>query len=134
MRIIRSLTILSLVLSLILSGCSPAASPVTPAAPAQSPAPTNTPATTPTLTPAALPQQITATPTPNSVNGNLTVYFIDVGQGDSIVVRNGNNTMLIDAGTNAGTTSLVSTLKAMGITKFDTVIATHPHEDHIGGM
>src|ERR1035437_3192815 len=112
MRIMRRLTILSLILSLILSGCSPAAPPVTPAAPAQSPASVTTQVPTPTPTPAAPPQQTIATPTPGSVNGNLTVYFIDVGQGDSIVVRNGNNTMLIDA----GTSSLISTLKAMGIT------------------
>jgi len=42
--------------------------------------------------------------------------------------------MLIDAGTtNAGST-VSNYLKNLGITTLDIVIATHPHEDHIGGM
>jgi competence protein ComEC len=42
--------------------------------------------------------------------------------------------MLIDAGTNASTTALIADIKALGITRFDVVVGTHPHEDHIGGM
>ena len=42
--------------------------------------------------------------------------------------------MIIDAGGNATATSLVATIKKMGIAKFDIVVGTHPHEDHIGGM
>jgi len=42
--------------------------------------------------------------------------------------------MIIDAGTNSVANSLVTTLKQMGIKKFDIVVGTHPHEDHIGGM
>jgi glyoxylase-like metal-dependent hydrolase (beta-lactamase superfamily II) len=42
--------------------------------------------------------------------------------------------MLIDAGTNAGTSTLIKDIKALGITKFDVIVGTHPHEDHIGGM
>jgi len=42
--------------------------------------------------------------------------------------------MIIDAGTNASTNSLINTIKGMGISKFDIVVGTHPHEDHIGGM
>jgi competence protein ComEC len=42
--------------------------------------------------------------------------------------------MIIDAGGNSGATSLVTELKNMDINKFDIVIGTHPHEDHIGGL
>jgi competence protein ComEC len=59
---------------------------------------------------------------------------LDVGQADSTLVQCDNSTMLIDAGTKITANSLVNTLKHMGIRKFDVVVATHPHEDHIGGM
>jgi competence protein ComEC len=42
--------------------------------------------------------------------------------------------MIVDAGTNATATSLVNTIKSMGISKFDVAIGTHPHEDQIGGL
>jgi len=42
--------------------------------------------------------------------------------------------MLIDAGTNESTNTLIQDIKGLGITRFDIVVATHPHEDHIGGM
>ncbi len=69
-----------------------------------------------------------------SVNGNLYIHFIDVGQADAIYINNGNNSMLIDAGKNDTANELVNYLKEQHIDSLDYVIATHPHEDHIGGM
>ena len=69
-----------------------------------------------------------------NTSNSLQVYFLDVGQGDSEILRYGNSTMLIDAGTNASTETLINDIKSLGIDHFDTVIATHPHEDHIGGL
>jgi competence protein ComEC len=71
------------------------------------------------------------TPTPASP---LQVTFLDVGQADSIAIQANGTNMLIDAGTNATAGSLVNSLKNLGIKRFDVLIATHPHEDHIGGM
>lgn len=68
------------------------------------------------------------------VSGDLFVYFIDVGQADSILIRNNGKNMLIDAGNNADGKKLVDYFKSLEIEKFDYVVATHPHEDHIGGM
>lgn len=75
-----------------------------------------------------------ATTTETAVNGNLKVHFIDVGQGDSQLIQTptGEN-MLIDAGTNASTSSLLNYLKSQGVKKINYLILTHPHEDHIGG-
>jgi competence protein ComEC len=64
----------------------------------------------------------------------FTVTFLDVGQGDAIVIQNENTVMLIDAGTNKTAVNLINELKSMAISRFDVIIATHPHEDHIGGM
>ena len=64
----------------------------------------------------------------------LRVYYLDVGQGDSILIVNKGQTMLIDASTNAAGKTVVEDLNKIGITKLDYVVGTHPHEDHIGGL
>lgn len=64
----------------------------------------------------------------------LIIDFFDVGQADSILIRNQDKTMLIDAGTNEVGNVVVEHLKEYGISKIDYLIGTHPHEDHIGGL
>ena len=64
----------------------------------------------------------------------LLIDFIDVGQADSILIRNQDQVMLIDAGTNEAGETVVNYLESLGITKIDYLIGTHPHEDHIGGL
>lgn len=65
---------------------------------------------------------------------NLEIYYIDVGQADSILIKSSNKYMLIDAGNNEDGQKLVTYFKSLGINKFDYVFGTHAHEDHIGGM
>jgi competence protein ComEC len=69
-----------------------------------------------------------------AASGNLTVHFIDIGQGDSILLEHGDDTMLIDSGEIGKGDDVASYLKSEGITSLDYVVATHPHSDHIGGM
>lgn len=71
----------------------------------------------------------------NEVNtDDLKIYFIDVGQADSILLEQNGKFMLIDAGNNDDGELVVNYLKEKGVQKLDYVIATHAHEDHIGGM
>ncbi len=63
----------------------------------------------------------------------LIVHFIDVGQGDAIFVQFPNGkTMLIDGGENDALAGQY--LKTLGVKTIDTLVITHPHLDHIGGL
>ena len=69
-------------------------------------------------------------------HGELTVAFLDIGQGDSIYIEAPNgNQMLIDGGPSSG-----AELRALGgVIPFydrslDLVLATHPDQDHVGGL
>lgn len=65
----------------------------------------------------------------------LYVHFLDVGQGDSILIELPNNeTMLIDAAESEQTDKIINYIHNQGYDQLDYVIATHPHNDHIGGM
>ncbi len=67
--------------------------------------------------------------------GLLVVHFIDVGQGDSILVQTPDGkVMLIDAGDQRSGRVVASYLRAQGVRQIDVLVGTHPHSDHIGGM
>ena len=65
----------------------------------------------------------------------LKVHYLDVGQADCILIQTpSKKNMLIDAGNNEDSATILSYLKALNIKKIDILIGTHPHEDHIGSM
>ncbi len=66
--------------------------------------------------------------------GALQVKVLDIGQGDAILIRGGGQTVLVDTGDIETRDKLVAYIKKEGITAIDTVIITHPHADHLGGM
>mgnify|MGYP002353217796 CR=1 FL=1 len=75
------------------------------------------------------------TPVSSGKSAYLKVHFIDVGQGDSILVQSPHNKyMLIDAAENSSGDKVVSYLKKEGVEKIDVLVGTHPDGDHIGGM
>ena len=64
----------------------------------------------------------------------FAMHVIDVGQGDSILLECGGETMLVDASTAEGGAQAVEYLHKLDVETLDIVVATHPHSDHIGGM
>ncbi|WP_148321983.1 ComEC/Rec2 family competence protein [Paraclostridium bifermentans] len=72
----------------------------------------------------------------NNVNyeNKMIIHYIDVGQGDCILIQVNNKNLLIDSGPSSNRKDLLNYLEKLNIKKFDYIIATHPHEDHIGNM
>lgn len=68
------------------------------------------------------------------VKWNLEIHFIDVDQGDAILIKQDGYNLLIDAGDNAYGQRVVDYLKDNNVGHLDYLIGTHPHADHIGGM
>lgn len=64
----------------------------------------------------------------------VKVYFFDVGQGDAIFVDTIGNDILIDGGPLSASSTLLGYLSGLGVSEIAYVVATHPHEDHIGGL
>jgi competence protein ComEC len=104
--------ILILIFLLIWPGCgAPSSSSNTP------------PPTTPTTPPPT-------TPTPTE--GELAVHFIDVGQGDAILIDLGETEVLIDGGDKSP--GVVAYLNEYVDGPLEVMVATHAHADHIGGL
>ena len=67
-------------------------------------------------------------------SANATIKFIDVGQGEAILIALPEKTVLIDAGPTGSAPKIAQVLQELGRNKIDYLVATHPDEDHIGGM
>lgn len=61
----------------------------------------------------------------------LTVNFIDVGQGDAILLEENSRYLLVDCG--GSDTKIGSYLTSKNVSTIDYLITTHPEADHIGG-
>jgi len=64
----------------------------------------------------------------------VTVSFIDVGQGDSVFIDDGDFEVLIDAGTADKGNAVSDSIRPYVDGDLDVVIATHTHADHVGGL
>ncbi|MGN2337730.1 ComEC/Rec2 family competence protein [Clostridium cagae] len=67
-------------------------------------------------------------------NNNIIVHYIDVGQGDAALIQVNNINMLIDSGPKESRNKILDYLQSLNIKKINYIVATHPHEDHIGNM
>jgi competence protein ComEC len=117
----KKLAILLIAICLVLSAAS-CGTHAPPTSPGHSVTPTSSfAATTPPHTPTLVPTQ-----------GELEIHFINVGQGDSILIDLGETEVLIDGGEKSP--GVVDYLKKYVDGPLEVMVATHPHSDHIGGL
>ncbi len=72
--------------------------------------------------------------TPSETNETLYVHYIDVGQGDSILIKIGDCDILIDGGKPAYGSTVSSYLKNQNVDDIELMINTHFDDDHYGGL
>ncbi|HOD93738.1 MAG TPA: ComEC/Rec2 family competence protein [Clostridia bacterium] len=65
---------------------------------------------------------------------SMQVHFIDVGQGDCILLQDSEHNILIDTGSVNMSKKVLRFLKDHNVDTIDMVVLTHPHEDHIGSF
>ena len=70
----------------------------------------------------------------NPAEGQLTVRFLDVGEGDCALISCNDHHLLIDGGPPDASRKLYAILQELHITHLDYIIASHPDADHIGGI
>lgn len=81
-----------------------------------------------------LPEENVLNTQANEMIAGTKVCFIDVAQGDSSLIITGDQAILIDGGRNADEENVTDFIREQGVSSIDLIIATHPHEDHIGGL
>lgn len=65
----------------------------------------------------------------------VTIHFIDIGQGDSCLIKAGDGgTVLIDGGDAGSGQSLKSFFSVQNVNKLDAVFVSHFHDDHVLGI
>jgi len=69
------------------------------------------------------------------VDGIIKIHFLDVGQGDSILITSDDGVILVDASlkNSSVTKGICEYIQKLGIKEIDYFVLTHPHADHIGG-
>lgn len=71
----------------------------------------------------------------------MTTYFLNVGYGEAIVITAKNVCIVVDGGSarqeayaEPGAVRVAAFLEKLGIRRVDLMIATHLHDDHVGGL
>ena len=80
-------------------------------------------------------EQVETQTTTSPSGSEMRVHFMNVGQGDSILIQSPNGkAMLVDGGIKGEGDTVVAYIREQGVSELDYVVATHPDADHIGGL
>ena len=71
---------------------------------------------------------------PSGDPAGLEIDFLDIGQGDAVLVLCGGQVMLVDGGPSANAERILARLDELGLDHIDILVCTHPHDDHYGGL
>lgn len=71
---------------------------------------------------------------PKFTDGNLEIYMVDVGQGDSFIFLQNDKVLVVDTGNIYDSDATSNALKELGVKKIDYMMISHPHQDHVGGL
>ena len=89
----------------------------------------------PPVTSAATPKpKETKTPSPSPKSGAAKIVFVDVGQGDAVIITSGSWSGLIDGGPGGSEAAIEASLRKLGVSRLSAVVVSHPHADHTGGL
>jgi competence protein ComEC len=120
-------TLLAFATLLFASACGGTSPPQSGAGATHTAKPTHTPQ------PRASSAKLTAKPTKQPASGAKTkIVFVNVGQGDAILVKSGAHAMLVDGGPSGSAGAVAAAARTVGITHLDLVVVSHMHADHIG--
>ena len=69
-----------------------------------------------------------------AADGSMTVHFLDVGQGLSILVQSEGQNLLYDGGPRSASSYVVSYLQEQNVSEINYMISSHYDEDHVSGL
>ena len=69
-----------------------------------------------------------------AADGSMTVHFLDVGQGLSILVQSEGQNLLYDGGPRSASSYVVSYLQEQNVSEINYLISSHYDEDHVSGL
>ena len=75
-----------------------------------------------------------STPEPTPITYDMTVHFLDVGQGLSVFVQSDGENLIYDGGDSDYSSVVVAYLKNQGVTTIDYLISSHYDSDHVSGL
>ena len=78
--------------------------------------------------------EVTELQSESAPGGEMAVHFLDVGQGLSILVQSGGQTLIYDGGSRNASSFVVSYLKKQEVSTIDYLISSHYDEDHVSGL